>query len=88
MLVSALLLAWPLQQAVLPDLRDFRDEATVLLLEGGTLPTDYRRQLLAMPPAERIEAIIFLRRAGLLTGQTWQIDQLLKPAADPTETAE
>lgn len=88
MLVPALLLVWPLQQAIAPDLLEFRAEITAELLEGGALPADYRRQLMAMPPAERIEAIIFLRRAGLLTGRAWQITDLLSPAAKPTETAE
>lgn len=88
MLVSVMLLVWPLQQAVAPDLPGFRAAKEALLLEGESLPTDYRQELMAMSPAERIEAIIFLRRSGLLTDQTWQIGDLLAPPQDRTEPAE
>ncbi|WP_299911523.1 hypothetical protein [uncultured Paracoccus sp.] len=79
MLVPALLLVWPMQQAVAPDLQGYRQRAETLLLDGGTLPPDYRGELRDMSPADRIEAIIFLRRAGLMTGRPWTIGDLLAP---------
>lgn len=35
---------------------------------------------MALPPAERIEVLIFMRRSGMLTGPGWTIDQLLAPS--------
>lgn len=85
MWLSALLLALPLQQAAAPELQEFQAQAIERLLEGKSLPPDYRHQLLAMPPEDRVSAIIFLRRAGLMTGRPWTIDDLLRPAPDMTE---
>lgn len=85
MWLSALMLALPLQQAVAPDLQAFQAQAVEGLLEGKPLPPDYRRQLMAMPPEDRVSAIIFLRRAGLMTGRTWTIEDLLRPAPDTTK---
>ena len=88
MLAAALLLALPLQQALGADLEAFRASAETLLLEGGTLPPDYRGALREMSPADRIEAIIFLRRSGLMTDRPWTIGDLLAPAPEPTGTPE
>ena len=88
MLVSALLLAWPLQQALGPDLEAFREAAQTLLLDGKSLPADYRGILREMTPSDRIEAIIFLRRAGLMTDRPWTITDLLAPAPRASEAIE
>ncbi|AUH33762.1 hypothetical protein [Paracoccus tegillarcae] len=82
MLLSALLLSWPLQQASMPELAQFQRQAEETLLAGETLAPDYRLQLLGMPPAERIEALIFLRRIGLLTGKSWRVGDMLQSASD------
>lgn len=58
----------------------FTEEASAWLLEGEELPPDYRLRLLMMPPADRLQAIVFLRRAGLLTEGAWSLSDLLKPA--------
>ncbi|TRW95510.1 hypothetical protein FNJ84_16150 [Paracoccus sp. M683] len=88
MLLSAILLAWPLQQAVAPELYSFQQDAMARLLAGDALAPDYRQQLQGMPPSERVEAIIFLRRAGLLTGKSWRVDDLLRPARNDMESDE
>ncbi len=66
----------------------FEAEATDRLLAGEELPDDYMARLRAMPPARRIEAIIFLRRSGLMAGQPWSIDALLAPATPAPEASE
>lgn len=63
----------------------FEQEATRWLLEGRDLPPDYRPRLLEMTPSRRLQAIVFLRRSGLLTGKSWRLDDILKPAARATE---
>lgn len=85
MFLKTLALMIPLQQAAIPDVASFRAEMTERLLHGQMLGPDYRRTLRGMPPADRVEAIIFLRRAGLLTGQPWSITDLLSPAPHQTE---
>lgn len=85
MLLSALILSLSLQQASGADLAAFQRQAERTLLSGERLPPDYRQQLLAMPPEDRIEAIIFLRRIGLLTGKSWRIDDMLRPVQQEEE---
>lgn len=55
-------------------------EASERLLAGESLPPDYRLRLLALPPAERLLAIIYLRRTGLLRGDPWPLEDVLRPA--------
>lgn len=90
MLIATLLMAAALAQAeaVLPptDLDRFTDEAKGWLLQGRPMPPDTRLRLLRMPPEDRLQAIIFLRRAGLMTGASWQVQDLLRPGA-PDEGA-
>ncbi|MDO5648395.1 hypothetical protein [Paracoccus sp. (in: a-proteobacteria)] len=72
-----------------PDpLTAFTNDATEWLLAGESLPRDYRLRLLAMDPADRIQAIVFLRRAGLLTDRAWPLDDLLRDTPAPTENRE
>lgn len=80
MYLAALLLSLPLQQASGADLTAFQRQAEMTLLSGDRLAPDYRQQLLTLPPEDRIEAIIFLRRIGLLTGKRWRVDDMLRPA--------
>lgn len=82
MILAALLLSWPLQQDATTALTQFRQQSEAKLLAGEALAPDYRQHLATLPPAERIEAIIFLRRIGLLTGRAWQVDDLLSPAVE------
>lgn len=60
-------------------LEQFTSEAESWVLQGRSLPPDYRLRLLRMTPADRMLGIIFLRRAGLLTGGTWATQDLLRP---------
>lgn len=73
--------------ALLPDAAALADEATGWLLEGKPLPPDYRVRLMAMPPEARLQALVFLRRAGLLTAEAWALSDILDPAPAATETA-
>lgn len=59
----------------------YQREVQRLVLEGRDLPRDYRAGLLAMSPEDRLMALAFLRRAGLLTGPSWRIEDLLTSAA-------
>ena len=52
-------------------------EANALVLSGDGLPQDYLAQLSAMPPDQRVLAIIYLRRLGLMTGEPIRADALL-----------
>lgn len=84
LLVVLLSVAAQAGEAAAPDstpLAAFTQEAAGWLLEGKRLPPDYRLRLLGMAPAERLQAIIFLRRAGLLTDAAWSLSDILKPAA-------
>ncbi|MFN3526815.1 MAG: hypothetical protein ACK4YU_12050 [Paracoccus sp. (in: a-proteobacteria)] len=63
----------------------FVEEASDWLLEGRSLPRDYRLRLLAMTPADRMRAITYLRRVGLLTGAPWPVADLLRPSSGVTE---
>lgn len=70
------------------DLGAFTEEASGWLLDGETVPRDYRTRLMRMPPPERLQAIVFLRRAGLLTDDAWSLVDILKPASVPEESAQ
>ncbi|MFD2813511.1 hypothetical protein ACFSYD_01195 [Paracoccus aerius] len=42
-----------------------------------------------MPPEARLQALVFLRRAGLLTADAWPLADILNPApAAPEKEAE
>lgn len=58
----------------------YQQEVLRLVLEGRDLPRDYRASLLAMSPGDRLLALALLRRAGLLTGPSWRIEDLLTSA--------
>ncbi|MFC3168170.1 MULTISPECIES: hypothetical protein [Paracoccus] len=67
--------------ALLPDAAALAEDATAWLLEGEPLPPDYRIRLMRMPPEARLQALVFLRRAGLLTADAWALSDVLDPAA-------
>ena len=73
---------------LLPEAKAFAEQATTWLLEGEDLPRDYRVTLMRMPPESRLQALVFLRRAGLLTGEGWTLDDILRPAPATMETDE
>ena len=62
---------------------DFAADANGWLLSGQGLPRDYRVTLMQMDSADRISAIAYLRRIGLLTDSPWSLDDLLRPAKEP-----
>ncbi len=70
------------------DLDAFRRTADEWLLTGQRLPRDYRVMLMQMDSADRLQAIAYLRRIGLLTERPWSLDDLLRPAATRTEPRE
>lgn len=72
---------------VAADADSFAKAATDWLLAGEELPTDYLQQLAAMPPDQRLLAIVFLRRAGLLDGAPIPISTLLAPVAADGDAA-
>lgn len=84
----ALTLIATMAQTSAPALTDFQAEINALLLDGLPLPPDYPHRLRAMPPAQRIEALIYLRRTGMLTGRVWPLVDLLAPAIPETRDME
>lgn len=84
-LLIACLAAGPVAAAGLDGFRRTADE---WLLTGQGLPRDYRVTLLQMGSADRLQAIAYLRRIGLLTERPWSLDDLLRPAATRTEPRE
>ena len=77
------------EMPMLPPAAALAEDATSWLLDGEPLPPDYRLRLLAMPPEARLQALVFLRRAGLLTADAWPLADILNPApAAPEKEAE
>lgn len=81
-LLTAALAASPDIAPASPELSAFTEEASAWLLEGEPLPRDYRLRLMRMHPADRLQAIVFLRRSGLLRGDVWRLEEVLAPALD------
>lgn len=59
------------------DLDQFVEEMTIRLLDGGDFSDDMENRVMELSVADRFQAIAFLRRSGLVTGPTWDIDRLL-----------
>lgn len=81
---GAMLLAVSLMGAPV-GFEEFTTDANGWLLSGQGLPRDYRVTLMQMDSADRISAIAYLRRIGLMTDRPWTLDDLLRPAKEPTE---
>lgn len=80
-LVATLFLTAPAQTLDL-----FISDATDRLLNGEMMPSDYKQRILALAdPADRLQAIIFLRRAGLLKDPNTDLGALIF-GAQPTAT--
>ena len=95
MIRLGLVIAWAVmagpvaaQDAAPSDLDRFRQTASDWLLSGQGLPRDYRVTLMQMDSADRLRAIAYLRRLGLMTERPWSLDDLLRPAATRTEIRE
>lgn len=82
LLASAIASSEPAASAT-TKLGDFTARASVMLLEGTGLPSNYRDELMTLPPSDRLQAIIFLRRSGLLQGDLWSLEDVLRPALAP-----
>ncbi|WP_295044332.1 hypothetical protein [uncultured Paracoccus sp.] len=83
-MVIALSGSAPADATLLPEAAALADEATGWLLDGDSLPPDYRARLMAMPPEARLQALVFLRRAGLLTTEPWALSDILDPSPQKT----
>lgn len=59
------------------EIQEFSKETTEWVLAGKSLPGDYRTRLMKMEPADRLQAIILLRRAGLLDAEAWPLAEIL-----------
>lgn len=91
MLFAALLAAATessLVQGLPPEVASYAEEASGWVLSGRDLPRDYRVRLLQMEPPQRLQAIIFLRRAGLLSGKAWTLEEILRPVQTTRESGE
>ena len=66
-----------------PEAGAFVDDAQARMLAGQGLPQDFRRQLAGMAPVDRFAVVIWLRRAGLLTGPAIPIEEMLTLLPDP-----
>lgn len=87
--ISILVAALAADAPVPPDpVSHFVQEASEWLLTGQPLPRDYRLRLLAMEPGDRLRAIAYLRRVGLLSGAPWPVADLLRPVASQAEPEE
>lgn len=53
-------------------------ELDAILLAGEALPPDFAPKLAPLPPGERLLAVAYARRAGLLTGPALPLDGLLR----------
>lgn len=92
MILSALLTAAVASVAdvenLSPDMTAFTNDASGWVLEGKALPVDYRQRLQKMTPADRLLAITFLRRSGLLKEDIWALDDVLRDAIATDKAAE
>lgn len=53
-------------------------ELDAILLAGEALPADFLPGLAPLPPADRLLAVAYARRAGLLTGPALPLADLLR----------
>ncbi|SEH97367.1 hypothetical protein SAMN04488075_2001 [Paracoccus alkenifer] len=82
MMLQALVLA--VAQALSPAATAFVEDATARLIAGEELSPDFPVRLQALPPDQRLLAIVHLRRAGYLADVVMPLDWILSPAGpDP-----
>lgn len=62
---------------------EFRVEARQMVLAGEALPPDFLLSLSGLDEADRLLAVIYLRRAGLLTGPTIPLGRILSAGDRP-----
>ena len=62
-----------------PNFDSFTADMSAMILDGRDLAPDYRHLLMEMSPTDRLQAIIFLRRSGLLKGGIWSMEDVLRP---------
>lgn len=83
-MIAALLISAALTAGAVDTTPPTRDalirDVTEYLLNGESLPADMDARLMALPPADRIEVLIFMRRSGMMTGPGWTAERLLAPA--------
>ncbi len=77
-MLQALVLA--VAQALSPATAEFIADATERLIAGEELAPDFPVRLQALPPDQRLLAIIHLRRAGYLSDVVMPLDWILSPA--------
>ncbi|MFD1883729.1 hypothetical protein [Paracoccus pacificus] len=88
MRVAALLALWGSALPALAEpasLQAFREEVAAQLLAGpigAAEVAEYRARLADFTPEDRLRAIIFLRRSGIMEGAPLSLTALLKPARD------
>ena len=68
--------------AVEKPLQEVLGEIDGILLAGEALPPDFVLGLLPLPPGERLVAVAYARRAGLLTGPALPLSELLARQPD------
>lgn len=80
----ALTLAASLAPALGPvtDLDAFRAQVAQMVLSGASLPPDYLLSLSGLPDGQRMLAVIYLRRAGLLTGDAVPLGRIIPVNGD------
>lgn len=88
MLLALAVSALPVVTADPKDAAAFTATATDWVLSGQSLPADYLQQLAAMPPDQRLLAVVFLRRSGLLKGAAIPAAAMMAPAAADAEAGE
>ncbi|MDN3712459.1 hypothetical protein QWZ10_13155 [Paracoccus cavernae] len=82
-LIFAPLLAASTVQAEAPSAKEaiVRD-ALDRLRDGAELAAETEQRIRDLPPADRLEVLIILRRSGMMRGPVWQADRILGPATE------
>lgn len=82
MLVAALMGALLISGAS-PEAEAYAAQAQEWLLAGQQLPRGFHHELGMFTPTDRYALVIWLRRAGLLTGPEIPVDVMVAPPARP-----
>lgn len=78
MLFVALLAAGLSSDVAGPDFEDFVAEADRLVLSGRPMPAAFLLDVKRLPEAsDRMRALVYLRRSGLLTGPALSLDDIV-----------